>query len=287
MRWSMIALAAMCAGAPLRAQVPFNGCVDRAGVPIVGTVNNGIPGGAEATRVDNKPVIYWNRGNMQWARPATQLFVYLHECGHHALGHIYKPNDPKLEQEADCWAMELLIDGAMISGDDEGALESDLIHNFPGDGFHLSGEATVRGTRECMASRTDPAKWRVALDSLVAGVPDSLARFVGQRMFEFTDLRYESRLDLPGIFDCELNPQRTFRCPVYTGTSQRRAKGRWEAIAKIIRDWLPPRWTVAETAPKGYVTEQLMAEDGMTGARITLALTDHHTVFFVFQPYTE
>ncbi len=267
--------------------VPYNGCVDRAGVRITASVRGDVPGGAEATRENDKPVIHWNRGNLQWAEPVTQLFVYLHECGHHALGHLYKPNDRRWEQEADCWAMEMLVDGGMLAGDLQATLERDLKRGFRGDGLHLSGEATVKATAYCIAARTDDRLWRIALDSLVAAVPDTLTELVGQRMYDVPGERFESLLDLPGVFDCEIGDRRVFRCPIYSSPSERRAKGRFEDVEKIIRAWLPARWSAAEQTPGGYILRQLVAEDGMTGSRITLALTDHHIVFFLFQPYTE
>ena len=34
-----------------------------------------------------------------------QVFFKLHECGHHALGHLYAPSE-RSEKEADCWAIQ-------------------------------------------------------------------------------------------------------------------------------------------------------------------------------------
>lgn len=283
-------LLALAFGIPtlLHGQVPYNGCVDRAGVRIVGTVRNDVPGGAQASRENGVPVVYWNQGNMEWARAVTQLFVYLHECGHHALGHLWKPSDAQHEKDADCWAMEMLVDGGMIGGTDQGMLERDLIDHFPGDGFHLSGEQTVRSTHACIAARTDKRLWRLVLDSLVAGVPDTLDEFVGARIREDTStVRYESRLEIPGNFECEIAPTRIFRCPAFASPSERRAKGRFEQLMGIIQEWLPSSWTATEVPGRGYIKRQFVAEDGRTGARITLALTDAKTVFFIFQPITE
>ncbi|HEX7918160.1 MAG TPA: hypothetical protein VF454_02100 [Gemmatimonadales bacterium] len=275
------------AATPLVAQVPYNGCVDRAGVTIIASVHNEIGAGAIATRENDKPVIQWNQGSLQWTRPATQLFVYLHECGHHALGHLYKPTAARWEREADCWAMELLVDGGMLGPEDEGALRHDLARMFPGDGLHLPGEAALRDMQGCMHSRTDKRQWRVALDSLVAGIPDSLHALVGQRMPEVPEVRHESLLDLPGVFDCEILPGDIFRCPLYATPSARMAEGRYKDVMRIIQEWLPTTWSSVEQRPGTYILRQFVAEDGMTGARITLALTDHKQVFFLFQPHTE
>jgi hypothetical protein len=271
----------------LSSQVPFDGCVDRAGTPIQGTVRRDISAAAIATRVDDRPVILWNQGNLQWARPITQLFVYLHECGHHALGHLYKANDKRWEREADCWAMQMLIDGGMINGSDEASLTRELSTAFRGDSVHLSGDATVRDTRACIAARTDRGRWRAALDSLTAAIPDTLRSIVGQRMYELPGERYESLLDLPGTFDCEIDPSRMFRCPLFATPSARRARRRYDDLVEILGSWLPSTWSAVERPGTGYVVRQYVAEDGRVGSRITLALTDASTIFFVLQPYTE
>lgn len=286
MRFFVLSLLAI-APAALAAQAPYSGCVDRAGVAITATERNDIGAGAIATRQEDRPVIWWNRGNLQWTRPATQLFVYLHECGHHALGHLYKAPALRWEREADCWAMELLVDGGMLGPNDEGWIRSDLIRMFPGDGLHLSGEAAVRDTWACINARTNKGAWRLALDSLVGAIPDSLHALRGQRMPEVPGEHYESLLDLPGVFDCELLTQDVFRCPIFASPSGRMAGGRFKDVMKILREWLPATWTSAEQRPGTYILRQFLAEDGMTGARITLALTDHHHIFFIFQPHTE
>ena len=55
--------------APLAAQVPFEGCVDRWNQPVRGVVREDIVWGGTATRVNGESIIYWNPGNNQSSHP--------------------------------------------------------------------------------------------------------------------------------------------------------------------------------------------------------------------------
>jgi len=66
----------------------------------------------------NGPVIMIDPELMGALPPALQVFFKLHECGHHALGHLVAPNS-RSEREADCWAIArghtlAVFDRAMI-----------------------------------------------------------------------------------------------------------------------------------------------------------------------------
>ena len=45
--------------------------------------------GRATVRSDGTPVIYWNPKRQYSPQGVTQVYLYLHECAHHALGHVY------------------------------------------------------------------------------------------------------------------------------------------------------------------------------------------------------
>jgi hypothetical protein len=99
----------------LNAQVPFEVCQDRQGNPIAGVVDNTTPYAGIATEQNGRPVILWNQRSNAVLSRTEQIFIYLHECAHHTLGHLYRqPYTPAVELEADCWAIQLMVDGGMI-----------------------------------------------------------------------------------------------------------------------------------------------------------------------------
>jgi hypothetical protein len=99
----------------LNAQVPFEVCQDRQGNPIAGIVDNTTPYAGIATEQNGRPVIVWNQRSNAVLSRTEQIFIYLHECAHLTLGHLYRqPYTPAVELEADCWAIQLMVDGGMI-----------------------------------------------------------------------------------------------------------------------------------------------------------------------------
>ena len=83
------------------AQVPFNACLDRQDQPIQAVVDNDLPYAGVATiTVDGAPVIFYNKQALSRTSPQARRFVYLHECGHHALRHVWKDPSRLREMEA-------------------------------------------------------------------------------------------------------------------------------------------------------------------------------------------
>jgi hypothetical protein len=98
-------------------QVPFDACLDRQDRVIPGVIDNTMPYAGMATERYGQPVILWNQKSSGWLSTTEQIFIYLHECAHHTLGHLYRqPYTPAVELEADCWAIQLMVDGGMIKG---------------------------------------------------------------------------------------------------------------------------------------------------------------------------
>jgi hypothetical protein len=84
------------------AQVPFEACRDRDNRPIPGVVDNAMAYAGMATVQNGHPVILWNAHSNGRLSQTEQVFIYLHECAHHSLGHLYHiAVDSRDELEAD------------------------------------------------------------------------------------------------------------------------------------------------------------------------------------------
>jgi hypothetical protein len=265
----------------LAAQVPFEACLDRHEHLIPGIVDNSIGWAAVATYRDGGPVIVWNAKEDERIPRVEQLFIYLHECAHHTLGHLWKEVGPKSELEADCWAIQLMVDGGMIKGGHLEELERSRRH-VQGDATHLGGEEHIRSLQWCLDIRTDRKAWATALDAFVSASADSFVTSRG-RVVDSTETGhlYESLLDAPGTYDCEIVGP-AVRCMVFAARKPGAAKGRFEELEKIIHNWLPPGWTaIDEATPPAGITRRYLAEDGSTGTLVALMLTQDARVFLV------
>ncbi len=263
------------------AQIPFNACFDREGKVIPGVADNSIPYAGVATVRDGIPVILWNRKSNGHLPQTEQIFIYLHECAHHTLGHIYAPDyTPAVELEADCWAIQLMVDGGMIKYRHLEALEKSR-RRVRGDAFHLGGEAHVRSLTRCLEVRTDPRAWAAALDTLVRAAQDSFASSSG-RVLDSTASAwvYESAVGTPGTFDCEVTSG-TLRCIVFAARKPAAAADRFEELVKIVRRWLPVGWTWMERAATPTTARSFLAQDGMTGTLLTLLERDNRVYFLL------
>lgn len=110
----------VCAAAsPVAAQATFEGCQDVLGVPVASVVNPALTDialSAVATLSSSQgpqPVIYFQPSASQLPSPLRRV-IYLHECAHHALGHVAgavlgTPITMAQEQVADCWAIVRLV----------------------------------------------------------------------------------------------------------------------------------------------------------------------------------
>jgi hypothetical protein len=264
-----------------RAQVPFDACLDRQGQVIPGMVDNDMPYAGTAGERDGRPVIFWNQKGNQLLSTTEQIFIYLHECAHHTLGHLYlRPYTPAVELEADCWAIQLMVDGGMIKGRHFVVLERSR-RRMRGDDYHLGGEAHIQSLQRCLDVRTDPKAWAQALNALIPAAQDSFAAQRG-RMLDSTsaDTVYESLLDAPGTYDCEVVGA-AVRCMVFAARKPGPAEDRFERLVEIARSWLPVGWTsVKQVTPDGR-ERTFLAQDGMTGTLLTLLLTRSSRVYLL------
>jgi len=288
-----LAVLASLAAAPLAAQdVPFTGCVDREGRPVRGLAHSPMNLAGYATVEEGEPRIYWNRRANQRLSRSTQMLIYLHECAHHVLGHLWKPRSLRWEIEADCWAVQLMTERELVRRVD---LEQTLreVRRQRGDAIHLGGMELVAVLLQCLSVKTDPLAWAGALDTLARASGGGFAALRGQPLPDPNTRdaeRHESSLDLPGTFDCEVGPGREVRCAVFEATSARGASRRLERLARIVRAWLPPGWTAGETAEPGAV-RAFAADDPASGTRLLLRVVPagvarRHRVLFTARAAT-
>ncbi|HEU4827935.1 MAG TPA: hypothetical protein VFT04_01955 [Gemmatimonadales bacterium] len=273
------------AASPAAAQLPLDGCIDRADRPVRGVVRNDMSWAGMATVEKGESIIYWNQRLMGGQSRTTQIFVYLHECGHHLLGHVWKPNAAKWEQEADCWAVQLMWEGGMIAGRHLRVLEQELSRTR-GDAIHLGGDELLAALRGCLAIKTDRRAWSAALASLVEAGADSFTAIRGQGIPAPSSSSglHESLVDLPGTYDCEVTRTPAFRCTVFAAKDADRVSERFRELARIVPAALPPSWSSEETepAPEGIVHE-LVGRDSVAGLQLSLVATPAHRIVFAME----
>jgi hypothetical protein len=278
----LLVIVALLPRTPLEAQLPFDGCIDRADRPVRGIVRNDMTWAGVATVEQGESVIYWNQRLMAGRSRTTQIFVYLHECGHHLLGHVWKANDARWEREADCWAVQLMWEGGMIAGRHLRVLEEELSRTR-GDAIHLGGEKLLEALRKCLAVKTDRRAWTTALAKLVEAGRDSFASIRGQGVPTPSSRSgvHESLLDLPGTYDCEVTPEPAVRCTVFAARDGGRVADRFDALARIVPAALPSSWTRRESigASEGAL-RTVAAEDSAAGLTLALVATPAHRIVF-------
>jgi len=266
-----------CGAASAAAQVPFQVCRDRQDRLVTGVVDNTVTYAGLATYQQGRPVIIWNANSNRHLSDTEQIYIYLHECAHHRLGHLEQPrksarwdDDARWEVEADCWAIQLMVDGGMIKGRHLAQLERSR-RTVRGDATHLGGEAHVRSLRECLEVRTDRKAWAAALHAMIRAGADG---FAGSRGPVVDSVRgapvYASLLDVPGTYDCEIVGA-AVRCMLFASRKPSPAVERYEALVKLVRDWLPAGWSAVERRSEDGAARTFLAQNGMDGTLLTLA----------------
>jgi hypothetical protein len=285
--------AALVLPGTLAAQVPFSACLDRSGAPVRQEESSEMATLAAASWIgDHQPIIYWNRRALARLSEVSRLFVYLHECGHITLRHIYSgattiAGKRRQEDEADCWAIQLMLDAGMIKGRHLDRLEREW-RDSRGDVTHQSGAELVQSFRTCVGIRTDGRRWRPALDSLLAAARDSFHTITGPPIDESgTEKAHESTLDLPGTYDCEIRASGGFSCLVFASREAGPATRRQRELTRILREWMGTDWTISEREfTEGPETRRTLAEHAASGAMIALSSTRGGRVLFLARPAT-
>lgn len=106
-------------------------CSDAGGRPVRAVqVASGMIAKA-ATDRDGRPVIEYDPRPSEGISSQQRLFVYAHECAHHALGHdTGNAYTPAQEQEADCHGIETLMRRAGFTSNDVMILQTGM-HELP------------------------------------------------------------------------------------------------------------------------------------------------------------
>lgn len=257
------------AAAPAAAQTPFDACRDRDDRPIPSVVDNEARFAGLATVRDGQRIIIWNAKANQHLSSTEQIFIYLHECAHHRLGHLYlRGEDRRLELEADCWAIQLMVDGEMIRGRHLAELEHSR-RSVPGDRSHLGGEAHILSLRQCLELRTDRRAWAAALDNLLHAAADGFLSARGRALDSVAPVpAWESLLGTPGTYDCEVVGE-AVRCLVFASRTPEAAADRYRRLAAILRRWLPRGWTSTERTEG--IERVWLAQDARSGMLVSLA----------------
>ena len=252
-------------------QVPFQACHDRHGKLIPSVVDDSLEYAGLATYQDGKPVILWNAKSNRHLSDTEQIYIYLHECAHHLLGHLERPrSSPVWELEADCWAIQLMVDGGMIKGRHLYQLERSR-RTVSGDRTHLGGDAHVRSLRQCLEVRTDRDAWRRALDAMLAASADGFVETRGRVVDSLEGAPiYESLLDAPGTYDCEVIGA-AIRCLVFASRKPDPAVERYRKLKDIVADWLPAGWSTEERKSESDASHTFLAHDGVTGTLVSVA----------------
>jgi len=131
-------------------QITYDGCHDINGVPVASVRNSAIQDIATASLLNGNPVIYYNPSVLASVRPATRLFFYAHECGHHAIGHVLSGLRLGQEQEADCWGIIQLKKLNLVTDGDIATIQRDIAAFGRGDWTHLPGPQRAINLRACL-----------------------------------------------------------------------------------------------------------------------------------------
>jgi len=265
-------------------QAPPAVCLDRAGQPISVIVDNTIPFAAEATSRDGHRVILWNSHDVGRAPRTMALFIFLHECAHHNLNHLVKGESRSIEDQADCWAYQLIVDGDMMNGSELNELDLALKRST-GDVNHLAGEALLRSVQSCVRLRTDETAWDSALTLLTTAAEVQFRDVQGPRIPDASGQVYETTVGTPGTFDCELLQPPAVRCMLLKTRKEKAAEKRFEELEQIIRRWLSADWTSTDPSPApGGLMRAFIAQNGSEGTTVVLGLTPDARVYFLVKP---
>ena len=266
----------MLYGSALSAQVPFTACLDREDQPIRGVIDNNLPWvGVATVTVDGTPVIFYNARLLGQASQEARHFVYLHECGHHALRHVWKDPSRMREAEADCWAVQYMVEHGYIKRRNIDRLQAEI------------GSARGIGSlKRCVDVKTDEELWRKSLDLLTLAGAHKFAPIRGDPIAEDPERGFfESTLDLPGTFNCELTPEGSFACQIFQGRDEDAAEDHFENVLPIIHSWLADDWmTFERSRARSSERRRFVAQDIASGALLTLVLTTDYTIIFRYEP---
>ena len=251
-------------------------CMDRHDDPIPTIVDDDLPYAGVATiTVEGMPVIFYNSRTLSRSSQQARQFVLLHECGHHALRHVWKDPSGLREMEADCWAIQHMVEQGLVKTKKVDQLQAEI------------GVSRGLGSlRACVDILTDDELWHQSLDRLSLAGAHKFDGIRGAPILEAEERGFfESTLDLPGIFNCELTPADSFVCELFNGRDEKAAAKHFEKVQDIIVSWLSDDWLTFERFhARPSEVRRFVAQDIESGSLITLVATASHDIWFRYQP---
>ena len=155
--WLVVASIAAFAAESQAQSIPLTlTCNDPGGRPVAAVqVASGIIAKAKVDQ-GGRPVIEYDPRPIAGISRQQQLFVYAHECGHHALGHDRRGPSTNLaqEQDADCDGIRSLMNKVGFTAPDVGILQAVMQQLGAGDARHLPWPARVYNLDGCLATET-------------------------------------------------------------------------------------------------------------------------------------
>jgi hypothetical protein len=141
----------------------FNGCVDPTGRSITTVYDNKLPdfGLARVAHGSNRFTITINAKAIATLSDGMKNFIYWHECGHIALGHLvtYRQSAIIKEQEADCYGIRVPLTLGRIEHSQLQKLQENISHLGPGDWEHFAGGARAVNVKKCLGEGSDEEVW--------------------------------------------------------------------------------------------------------------------------------
>ncbi|WP_146204206.1 hypothetical protein [Massilia glaciei] len=145
------------------AQVTYEGCNDIRNMPVASISDYSVQDIAVAMLAPNgTPQIRYNQNVLVSVAPQTRVFFYMHECGHHALGHNFGTTHPlRMEQDADCFAIQTMVKNRMVNASDIRVIQADLYSRARGDWSHLPGPMRAINLGRCLADNPRSSRTRI------------------------------------------------------------------------------------------------------------------------------
>ena len=124
------------------------GCRDFRNRPVRTVELPSLGDAGRAEFVQGFPVIIVDPGLMGTLPANLQMFFKLHECGHHALGHLFAPTTES-EKQADCWAIKEGRRRSLFSHDDILSWKPQFAASVGSKWGHLPGPQRVEFLVTC------------------------------------------------------------------------------------------------------------------------------------------
>jgi hypothetical protein len=98
-----------------------------------------------------RPIIQYDARRVDGISPQLQLFVYAHECAHHALGHdTTRPFTDVQEHDADCRGIDMLTGRLGFTSNDVMLLQARMIELGPGTARRLPWRTRMYDLEGCL-----------------------------------------------------------------------------------------------------------------------------------------